>query len=417
MRLTIAILALILSHTAALAHAVALAGAAASSSAPFVLGALIAGTTLLYAAGLARIRAQIGVRVVTRGQSLAYAAGMGVLVLILLSPLDTYADALFSLHMVQHLVLALVVPPLLVWSRPVLVMLWGFPRGVRKMLGAAWHDGGLARLITGLMHPVVVGVLFSSAFVFWHLPRPYAWALRNDWAHALEHTTLFAAALMFWSLVIEPSGRRRMGLAATTLFVAGTSLVSGFPGALMLLAPAPLYPVHAPGVAHWGLTLLEDQQLAGLIMWVPVGLLYLVPIAWLFVRLLADRRHQRPVTSGALPVIALALLLPLALSACSETAPRAEEPHAQAKRLMTRLGCGACHEIPGVTGADGRIGPPLGGMADRTYIAGMVRNTPESMERWLRDPQAVSPGNAMPNVGATPAEARVMAAYLATLHE
>ena len=83
--------------------------------------------------------------------------------------------------------------------------------------------------------------------------------------------------------------------------------------------------------------------------------------------------------------------------------------------LMVREACGACHVIPGIQEATGEVGPPLTNMARRTIIAGVLPNTPENMARWLRDPQAVVPGNAMPNVGVTEQQARDMAAYLATL--
>lgn len=292
MRLAFATLALLLSGRVAFAHGIGGTAADGPSSAPMVLACLFGVTTLLYATGILRIRQQAGLRIVARGQSLAFGAAMTALVLILLSPLDAYADALFSMHMIQHLILTLIVPPMLVWSRPALVMLWAFPRSVRKEIGSAWRAGGFDRIVGRLMHPVAVGLLFSSTFAFWHLPRPYAWALNNAWAHAFEHATLFVTAVMFWSLVIEPSGRRRMGVAATMTFVAGSAVVSGLPGALMLLSPEPLYPIHEAGAAQWGLTLLEDQQLAGLIMWIPVGLLYLVPITWLFVRLVADPQPQ-----------------------------------------------------------------------------------------------------------------------------
>ncbi|WP_333794292.1 c-type cytochrome [Hyphomicrobium sp.] len=124
----------------------------------------------------------------------------------------------------------------------------------------------------------------------------------------------------------------------------------------------------------------------------------------------------RAALPGKLLVTTFVLLMPLALSACSEATSRTEEPHAHAKSLMTKFGCGACHSIPGVADADGRVGPPLDGVADRIYLAGTLPNTPENMQRWLRDPQAVVAGNVMPNVGATAEEAQAMASYLATLH-
>jgi cytochrome c2 len=83
--------------------------------------------------------------------------------------------------------------------------------------------------------------------------------------------------------------------------------------------------------------------------------------------------------------------------------------------LIHKLGCGSCHTIPGVLDAHGKVGPPLEGMASRQYVAGMLRNTPDNMVQWLRFPQTVVPGNAMPNLGISNAEAHQIAAYLATL--
>jgi cytochrome c2 len=88
---------------------------------------------------------------------------------------------------------------------------------------------------------------------------------------------------------------------------------------------------------------------------------------------------------------------------------------AQGQALIEKLGCGSCHDIPGVIGAHGMVGPPLTRMASRQYVAGLLRNTPENMVRWLRFPQKVVPGNAMPNLGLSDRDARQIAAYLATL--
>ena len=85
------------------------------------------------------------------------------------------------------------------------------------------------------------------------------------------------------------------------------------------------------------------------------------------------------------------------------------------RELIVKIGCGSCHEIPGVLGADGLVGPPLGKVARRQYIAGVLRNTPDAMVRWIRFPQQVVPGNAMPDMGVSEADARNIAAYLYTL--
>jgi cytochrome c2 len=88
---------------------------------------------------------------------------------------------------------------------------------------------------------------------------------------------------------------------------------------------------------------------------------------------------------------------------------------ARGRVIVTKYGCQTCHAIPGVEGADARVGPPLGGVADRSYIAGVLTNTPGNMVKWILDPPAVDSLTAMPNVGVTPADARHIAAYLYTL--
>ncbi|WP_244469030.1 c-type cytochrome [Afipia felis] len=87
----------------------------------------------------------------------------------------------------------------------------------------------------------------------------------------------------------------------------------------------------------------------------------------------------------------------------------------QGQALIQKLGCGSCHDIPGIIGAHGMVGPPLTRMASRQYVAGVLRNTPENMVHWLRFPQKVVPGNAMPNLGISNRDAQNIAAYLATL--
>ncbi len=88
---------------------------------------------------------------------------------------------------------------------------------------------------------------------------------------------------------------------------------------------------------------------------------------------------------------------------------------ARGKEIIRRYGCEACHSIPGVAGARGQVGPPLDGIGSRAYLAGRLPNDPSNMMRWIRDPQGVEPGTAMPRMGVTEADARDIAAYLYTL--
>jgi cytochrome c2 len=117
---------------------------------------------------------------------------------------------------------------------------------------------------------------------------------------------------------------------------------------------------------------------------------------------------------------ALALLYAVALAACDESVPQsaAENLGGNARHgaaLVNQYGCGACHTIPGIAGAGGLVGPPLKGIAQRVYLAGVLRNSPENLSAWLEDPQQFVPGNAMPRMGITPSDARDLTAFLYTL--
>jgi len=136
----------------------------------------------------------------------------------------------------------------------------------------------------------------------------------------------------------------------------------------------------------------------------------------------ARPEHRLPVyghlLAAALALAAVGELLPL-LGWEPHTAQAQESPTGgDAKRgaaLIQRYGCGTCHTIPGITGADGVVGPPLAMLGRRIYIAGVLRNTPDNLTRWIRDPQKIVPGNAMPDMGITEPEARDLAAFLQTL--
>ena len=133
------------------------------------------------------------------------------------------------------------------------------------------------------MGPLIVWILCSAVLWFWHLPGPYGWALESASVHASEHACFFLTSLMFWSLVLQPLGRRRMEYGKTLLFVATFGVQNGLLGALLTFAGRPLYVAYLPTTAAWGLTALEDQQLAGRIMWIPASLIHLTTLGVLFV--------------------------------------------------------------------------------------------------------------------------------------
>lgn len=386
----------------------------------------LAAAALLYGAGVRAVWRRAGRgHGVSVQQAALFAAGIATLALALLSPLDTIADELFTAHMVQHMVLIAVAPPLLVLGAPAVAFSWAVPRGVRMRAHHWWRQATVTRETTAaigatLLSPWVVWIPHAIAIWAWHSPALYQRALENEGVHALEHLCFIGTALPLWSAVLKPHGARREGYAAGILVLLATAMHSGALGALLVFARTAWYPAQAAGAAAWGLTPLEDQQLAGLIMWIPGGFIYLVASSWLFLGWIGDGEKRRIVRAApALRVMSVlvAALASVALGGCRR-APTVAIPGGdpgRGKQELAGFGCGSCHTIDGVTGAHGKVGPPLSGIGERSMIAGEAPNTPENLIRWIEDPQSIEPNTAMPNLGVGGQAARDMAAYLYTL--
>ena len=270
---------------------------------PFVVGGLLI-VGVLYARGVVALwrRSRVGA-LVSRARVVAFVAGMYVLAVALLSPLDAAAHVLFSAHMVQHVLLMLVVAPLLVAGAPLWPLLWGLPRGLRLRVGRGWKARPwLGRAWHALTGPLVVWFVLTATLWVWHLPGPYQAAVLRPSMHVLEHGTMLGASLLFWWVVLQPVGRRRVDGGAAILLVFGTKVQSATLGALITFVPRPLYPVYEASAATWGMSAMQDQHVAGLIMGTVSGLAFLAAGAWLFVNWLATiERRQRPPGAGAAP--------------------------------------------------------------------------------------------------------------------
>ncbi|MDX1520227.1 MAG: cytochrome c oxidase assembly protein, partial [Anaerolineae bacterium] len=201
-------------------------------------------------------------RGVRRWQPVAFMLGLAALFVAFISPLEALATALFSAHMIQHLLLILVAAPLLVAGAPLVPFLWMLPKSVRRDVGRYWKRTGIIQKIWhGLTQPLPVWFFYATVLWLWHLPYLYQQALARTWVHELEHVTFLGAALGWWWIVLRPTDHRRLKHGATVLFIFTTALHSGALGALISFAQVPLYPVYASTAAAWGVTLLEDQQL------------------------------------------------------------------------------------------------------------------------------------------------------------
>ena len=283
--------------------------------APVLLAGLAAAGGL-YAAGLARLWRAAGVgRGVPRWRAACYGGGLVVVALALVSPLDALAEAVFWGHMVQHLLLILIAAPLLVLGAPLIPLLWLLNAPTRQRLGAWWHRRrGVAALAALLTTPLLAWGLHIGAIWAWHLPAIYQAALADERVHALEHLSFLGTALLFWWVVLQPAGRRRMSHGMGLLYVVTAGMQGGLLGALLTFAGKPFYPAQSAGAAAWGLTPLADQQLAGLIMWLPAGLVYMGAAGGLFVLWL---RAEEVRVSRRGPAMIAASMLAAALAAGS----------------------------------------------------------------------------------------------------
>ena len=372
-----------------------------------------------------------GVRRVEVG---AFMGGLWVLAMSLLSPIHAVGGVLFSLHMVQHVLMLVVAAPLLLLGRPLVVFLWALPLPLRKGVGRMLARSP-ARLTLGTLgRPAVAWVLYAGIVWVWHLPTLYQAALRSEWVHALQHGTFVLVALVFWWAALEFGRRRSEGYGLGVLYFFTTALHGSAFGALLTFAREAWYPFYEGRTAAWGLTPLQDQQFGGLVMWVPAGLVYLAAaliflVSWLRAsERAAQRREGRtgpapsPRPSATLPGAMVILLILVGVAGCDRGYPDREDilvvpggDAARAPALMAHHGCTSCHVIPGIRGASAWVGPPLTAWARRVYIAGTLPNTPDNLVAWLLDPPAFREHTAMPRVGLTEAEARHLAAYLYTL--
>ena len=208
---------------------------------------------------------------VSRKRSWLFLGGWAVLVLSLTSPLHEGGEQSFTLHMIEHELIMLLATLLLAASHAGGALAWGLPAPLRRSLAGNWK-APLASVWRKLTEPVTATIVQAIVLWAWHAPALFDRAVDNTAWHAAQHLSFVAASLLFWVAMLDP---RRGGylLSAALLFL--TSLVEGALGALMSLSQSPWYSAYAAmGVSGIGLDPTTDQQLAGLIMWIPGGVVH-----------------------------------------------------------------------------------------------------------------------------------------------
>jgi putative membrane protein len=198
---------------------------------------------------------------------------------------------LFSIHMTQHELLMIVAAPLLVLARPLTWFVWALPFRWRETTGR-WTKHRKFAAVWGVMTlPLFVWLLHGSTLWAWHVPYLYDASVEHDWVHALQHTTfLFTALLFWWTLIHGRHGRLSYGTGV--LYVFTTAIHTSILGALMTFTNQLWYPIYDGRTSAFHLTPIEDQQLGGLIMWIPAGVIFIVLGLWLMAAWLRESEKR-----------------------------------------------------------------------------------------------------------------------------
>src|SRR3569833_349958 len=267
---------LVIGGSAAQAHAVDTETSLSWTLDPWIIVPLST-TGMVYLLGAARLlaRSHIGRQALASHFAL-FATGWLTLAGALISPLHSLGERLFTVHMVEHEIIMASSAPLIVLARPSGTMMWALPRGPRLVLRAALNAPTVRTGWRWLSAPRVATLLHGIAIWAWHAPPLFDAAVTNVVLHRLQHLSFFVTAVLVWWAIFYCRDR---GVAAWDVFI--TMLHTSVLGALISLSPHVLYHIQTEHAQNWGFLPLEDQQLAGIVMWVPAGTIYAGIAIWL----------------------------------------------------------------------------------------------------------------------------------------
>ncbi len=240
----------------------------------------VAITAAVYLRGWSRLRRRLPGRFAAR-QAVMVLSGLATMLLALASPVDALTHRWLSAHMVQHLLLMVIVAPMMWMGAPVAPLFVGLPRSIRGQLLALTRSSAGARLTGWLLHPLTGWIAFAIAFWVWHVPALYDQALDSDLWHHVEHGCFLVSALLFWRPVILAWPARMEWPRWTMVPYLGLAMFQSLPLAVIL--------TFSDRVIYTRYSSLDDQALAGVIMWIPGSLPLLLPILRLIVELSSGR--------------------------------------------------------------------------------------------------------------------------------
>lgn len=256
---------------------------------PLLVAALLL-VGAIYLRGWSLTRSQV--QTLQDGRRLAsFLFGLLLLFLASDSPLDAFDEQYLSVHMLQHLLLMMFAPAFVVWGYPVTPLVRGLPRALMKRaVGPMVRVSAVGMLFRFVALPPVAFTLFAVSTIAWHVPALYELALRSERWHAVEHASFFWTGLLFWwAVIVPPPGKRRWPLWASIPYLVFADLINTALSAFLVFSDRVLYPSYV-AARSTGLTVRDDQTLAGAIMWVPGSVIYLVPAIVIAAQLVSPPR-------------------------------------------------------------------------------------------------------------------------------
>jgi cytochrome c oxidase assembly factor CtaG len=224
----------------------------------------------------------------------SFLLGLAMIWIAIASPLDGFADALLSAHMVEHLLLMSFAPPLLLLGCPVVPLLRGLPRLVRiYIFGPLIRRKGLRNLGHVLIAPLVAWLAMNLVFLGWHVPAAYDFALENERWHEFEHFCFLATSILFWWPVIHPWPTQRLFTGwLLLLYLVMADIVNTLLSAFLAFCDRPVYGYYLREPNAFGISPLSDQRAGAVVMWVVGSLIFLVPAVGVTFRLLQPRERR-----------------------------------------------------------------------------------------------------------------------------
>lgn len=262
---------------------------------------VLLGLGVLYAVGWARLRRR-GARhgLATWPRLLSYFSGLSILAAALMSPIDQLGGQLFFMHMTQHMLTIMLAAPLLLLGNPYPFMVWSLPKSGRAYVSRLMNtDSRFRRVLAAATRPTTTWLIFLTVYLGWHDANLYNAALYNDVVHDLQHITFFLAAMLFWWPVVGAAPRlngRFPGLASM-VYLIGIVPPNMFVGVTIAYATTVIYSYYESVPRIWGVSALQDQMIAGVVMWIPGSMMFILAALFVLSRMFGDK-DASPVRPG-----------------------------------------------------------------------------------------------------------------------